>query len=817
MDAAGFIDRIRSARDYRGELAHVVSLPERPARHADPEGGIAEPVRKALAARGIERLYIHQAAAIDAIRKGRPVAIVTGTASGKSLAYQIPILEAALADRRATALALYPTKALAQDQLRGFEALRAASGADLVAGTYDGDTPQDLRRKLRARANLVLTNPDMLHQGILPHHARWGRFFAKLRLVILDEVHTYRGVFGANVSNVIRRLRRIAAHHGGHPVFVLCSATIANPSELASRILNEPADVIDDDGSPRGPKTFAFWNPPLREHGGTDRESSLGAAARILTQLVLEEVQTIAFTRTRLGAELLLKFARERLARHGARWAEAISAYRGGYLPEERREIERRLAEGSLLGVASTNALELGIDIGSLDAALVVGYPGTIASTWQQAGRAGRGREPSLAIFIAENSPIDQHLVAFPGFVLGRSPENAVLDPDNAFVVLGHLQCAMHEIPARAGELAGFGPYAANLAEILSDEGRIRERSGIFYYIDPAYPAAGVSLRNATPIIYTIMDTAGGERVIGTMDETSAFTMLHKGAIYIHGAETFYVRDLDVQKKIAWVEARAVDYFTQAVTDSKLIVQRADDPAPPAWRGARVGHGDVAVTTAVPMFKKVRFWTRESIGFEKLELPPQKVETTSLWIAPPPAVRDRLLEHGRVPGEALVGIANLVVEVAPIFILCDPSDIGAVTDATNLGEEAIFIYDRHPGGMGFSQRALDLIEPLFAAARERAASCPCKTGCPSCVGAAVPRFAQTDIDSGTRGRIPDKEAALIALHGLLGLEPYIPKYPPPAEVAPPEGLPPKEPRERAETIRARIRDKLRGKVEGERA
>ena len=819
VDVERFLNKITRAEWYRGQMVRIERMAARPARYGEPQPPLPQALRQALASFGIERLFSHQVEALDFLRGGREshgqdaratsVVVVTGTASGKTLCYHLPILERWLAGSGrkgegaagcapataatpedmacggpATALFIYPTKALAQDQLRSLERYQKLGAPfKFVAGTYDGDTPGDLRRKLRDSADFILTNPDMLHQGILPHHGRWGRFLSHLRFVVLDELHSYRGVFGSHVANVMRRLRRLAAHYGANPQFVCSSATIANPKWLAEQITGVEMHLIEDDGSPRGPKTFVVWNPPLLEGSESDRISPIGEAARLMTDLVTDKVQTIAFTITRHAAELLLRSVRDRLTRYGRRWQRAVSAYRAGYLPEERRAIERRLAAGELLGVASTNALELGIDIGSLDASLLVGYPGTIASLWQQAGRAGRREGEALVVLLARNSPIDQYLCWRPDHFLGRSPENAVIDRDNAFVVLGQLQSALYELPLEKGELGLFGPYAAELVKALSEDASVKELDGRTYYARTGFPAGDVTLRSASPIIYTIMDSTEEERVIGTMDETSAYTQLHTHAVYLHGAETYFVLELDIEKKIARVEQRETDYYTQAITTSKLVLDQRDEEEPDQhqWRTCEIGHGDVTVTTVVPMFKKVKFYTRESIGSEKLDLPPQTLETTAMWLVPSQTALELVRKHGRATGEALVGIANLIVEVAPLFIMCDPSDIGAVTDSSNLGRETIFLYDRHQGGMGFSSRAKQLLEEIMQAALEVVRKCPCETGCPSCVGAPVPRFALTDLDSATRGRIPDKEAALIMLHEMLGLGEYAPKSLPPSE------------------------------------
>ncbi|HSV73042.1 MAG TPA: DEAD/DEAH box helicase [Chthonomonadales bacterium] len=777
MDAATFLDRYpRSARRL-ASLCHVQVLPPRGAEHADVPGGLAEPVRDALRRAGIERLYTHQAEAVARVRAGEDVVVVTGTASGKTLCYQVPIAESILEDPLSTALCLYPTKALTQDQLRGMLALHdPQAGLRHLAGAYDGDTPQNLRRRLRDSANVLMTNPDMLHQGILPQHARWNRFFTHLRYVVIDEVHAYRGVFGSHLANVVRRLDRICRHYGSNPRFLCSSATIGNPRHHAERIVGRPMTLIDRDGAPRGPKRFVLWNPPAIEGAaagdpadwrvGGDRRSALWEAVELMTALVREGVQTIAFVRTRLAAEMLFRHCREKLRPVSRRLAESVHAYRGGYLAEERREIERRLVSREIMGIASTNALELGIDIGSLEACILVGYPGSIASTWQQAGRAGRGGEEALVFYVAQNAPIDQFLVAHSDYLFAQSPEAAVVDPDNPHVVIGHVRCAAHELPVREEEAGRFGAYGRSLLEMLEEEGDLHERDGRWYWARTEYPAAEVNLRNIAGPVYTIQDDTAQQRVIGTMDEVSALTQLHTHAVYLHGAETYLVARLDLESKIAHVERQDLDYYTRSVQVSQIRLDEVAEQA--ACRGAAVGYGDVTVTTSIPMFRKIKFHSRDSLGFEALELPPQTLETVAMWICPPLDSSKALLDAGMQPAEALLGIANVLLDVAPLFVMCDPSDIGATVDSACLGREAVFVFDRYPGGMGFARRCLDCIDELLLAVQAVVDGCPCKDGCPSCVGSAVPAFAMTDMDSAVRGRIPDKEAARALLREVLG-------------------------------------------------
>ncbi len=776
MEANVFLERIKQGKAFRDQMVHVQEIPARQAQYAEVDG-IHDTVRAALNKLDIQRFYSHQAASVNAIRNGDSVVIVTGTASGKTLCYTIPVLEQYLDDSDSTTLFIYPTKALAQDQLRALSRYNDENaGLDFLAGTYDGDTPSNLRRKIRDNGNMILTNPDMLHQGILPQHARWNRFFTHLKYVVIDEVHAYRGIFGSHLSNVMRRMRRVCNHYGARPQFICSSATIANPADHARKICGVDMKLIDNDGSPRGPKRFAFWNPPpltIAATGsnanwrvGGDRRSPIGEVVELMTTLVREGIQTIAFVRTRLAAELIFKDTRDRLRKESRRLAESVHAYRGGYLPEERREIERRLSEKEILGVASTNALELGIDIGSLDACILVGYPGTIASLWQQAGRAGRSSDESLVILVAQNSPMDQYLMANADYVFGQDPEHAVVDPDNPHVVVGHLKCAANELPLADIELEDFGVCAEPVMELLEEDEVVQHIDEKWYWASTEYPAANVNLRNIAGPVYTIQDEADEERVIGTLDEISALAQLHSHAVYLHGADTYFVNKLDFEQKIAFVERRDLDYYTQSVQTSQINIDEHDyeDEQPIGL----LGYGDVTVTTTIPMFKKIRFHSRESLGFEELELPPQMLETVAFWFAPSPQVVQRMMELDLIVGEALIGISNVLVEVAPFYVMCDAQDIGTVVDSRNLNRDALFVHDRYPGGMGYAQRMLESFNEIIHTIGNVIQNCRCPDGCPSCVGSAMPPSAMSDLDSATRGRIANKFAASKLLELMLG-------------------------------------------------
>ena len=775
VDATVFLERLKAHKFVTEQMVSVRNIPAREAEYGEIDGGLDPVCAQVLARRGIEQLYSHQARAVNAVRRGESVTIVTGTASGKTLCYAIPVLETLHADPMATMLFIYPTKALAQDQLRGMNGFRDEElGLHFMAGTYDGDTPQNLRRKLRDGGNVILTNPDMLHQGILPQHARWNRFFTHLKYVVIDEVHAYRGIFGSHLANVMRRLRRLCRHYGSRPQFICSSATIANPREHAERVCGAPMTLVDNDGAPRGPRRFVLWNPPPMATAaggdatdwrtGGDRRSPVGEAVQLMTLLVQESVQTIAFVRTRLHAELIFKSCRDRLRPISKRLAESVHAYRGGYLPEERREIERRLAEREILGVASTNALELGIDIGSLDACILVGYPGTIASLWQQSGRAGRGKEEALVFLVGRNAPMDQYLMSHDEYLFAQSPEQAVVDPDNPHVTIGHLKCATHELPLSGEDADQFGPFAEPVLELLEEDEVVRQIEDHWYWASSEYPAAGVNLRNIAGPVYTIQDEAEGERIIGTLDEVSALAQLHNHAVYLHGADTYFVNRLDTEQKIAFVERRDLDYYTQSIQTSSIRIDEKD--VEEEYRGGMAGFGDVTVTTVIPMFKKIRFHSRDSLGFEELELPPQQLETVACWFVPPGEAARQVLAAGLIVGEALIGIANVLVEVAPLYVICDQQDIGTVVDSRNLGFDALFLHDRYPGGMGYARRCLDSIEEILRTVADVIESCGCPDGCPSCVGSAVPPSAMTDLDSAVRGRIPDKAAAQLLLRAL---------------------------------------------------
>lgn len=789
------------ARRHR-QVVWVQSLPSRPAQFAEPAAPLSAAVSAALKSFGVERLYTHQAVALDRARAGEHTVVVTGTASGKTLCYNLPVLETLHRDPGARALYLFPTKALAQDQLKGLKRFLGEEGDDgapggakrapesgegdlfFRAGTYDGDTPPNLRRRLRDEANILLTNPDMLHSGILPHHARWAEFFARLQYVVVDEIHVYRGIFGSHVANVLHRLRRICRHHGSDPVFLCASATIANPRELAERLTGLAFAVVDEDGAPRGTKHFFFWNPPRLGPAGMERRSANAEAREILVKLVRDGYQAIVFVKTRAMTEVLLRDIRGELREDGGGLAKKVRSYRAGYLPEERRKIEAALFNNELLGVISTNALELGIDVGSLDAAVIVGYPGTIASTWQQAGRAGRRESESAAVLIGHNAPIDQYLMTNPAYFFERSPEHAVLDRGNPHILLSHLRCAAFEIPLSRKEEPEFGGLTPGILDLLEEHKHVREIRGRWYYTREDYPAATVSLRNASQNAYTILDASasrdGGEeqgknRVLGTVDEGSAFWQVHPQAVYMHDGETYFVDKLDLGERTAYVHKADLDYYTQAVSDTRVDAAEAD--LEKTWRRAELCFGPCSVLDKLTMFKKIRFGGRDSLGFGQISLPHTTLRTTGLWLRPHADALEKVVRWGRVPADGLQGIANVLSYTVSLHAMCDPLDIGTAVDMRAVTGPVLYLYDKYPGGLGYAQRAWHLIEEVMRDALALIRRCECDDGCPSCVGSPLLPQYQQDPDAEMKGRIPDKDAALILLHALLEEPDYEPKMP----------------------------------------
>jgi DEAD/DEAH box helicase domain-containing protein len=644
MDTGTFVNQIRKLPGYRGQVVHVERLPARLARFGRLDRPLPDVLQAALARAGVDRLYSHQAQAINAVRQGQHVILSTGTASGKTLAYNVPVLEALLADRQTRALYLFPTKALTQDQLAELDGLKAAlgpvphasGGQKIETHAYDGDTPQDQRARIRKAAQILVSNPDMLHTGILPHHTRWATFFQGLRYVVLDEVHTYRGVFGSHVANAIRRLKRVCAFYGSAPQFICCSATIANPLELAERLTEESVTLIDEqeDGSPKGEKHLLFYNPPLVDRDLGIRRNAIVDARLLAERFLGADIQTIVFARSRLVTEVLLTYLRRAAQREGQP-VEMVQGYRGGYLPTERRKIERGLRERQIVGVVATNALELGINIGHLDACIMTGYPGTIASTWQQVGRAGRRTGVSTAILVAGASPLDQYIVNHPRYFFGRSPEHALLNPDNLAIVVSHIQCAAFELPFAPGEQFGRFPHTQEVLEFLAEEeGILRQSGGQWHWTGDTYPAEAVSLRAAELDNFIVADTSQGGTTIGVMDRQGVPRMLHEGAIYLHGGESYLVDRLDWDGRRAEVKPVEVDYYTQASVSETVKVLEVDEQAESP--GTLRAHGPVTVTSKATSYKKIRLYTHETLGWGEISpdsVPELEMQTTAYWFS----------------------------------------------------------------------------------------------------------------------------------------------------------------------------------------
>ena len=823
MSLASLLARWKTDSATTPNLSAWRTLSPRPADLA-PLPPLPDPIAGALAQRGIHALYSHQAAAFEAARRGDNVVLATSTASGKTLAYNLPVLTALSEDSQARALYFFPTKALTQDQLSNLQTFQPAN---IQTAIYDGDTPQTQRQQIRKTARILLTNPDMLHTGILPHHTNWDEFFRHLKFVVIDELHTYRGVFGSHVANVIRRLKRVAAFHGAHPQFILTSATIGNPKELAERLIEEPVTLIDRDGSSRGERHFLIFNPPIVDESIGLRKSAFEESVRLAGDLLDNGIQGVMFARTRRSVEILLKRLTETST--GA-WRNPpienpIRGYRSGYLPSQRREIERGLRDGSTRLVVATNALELGIDIGGLGAAILVGYAGSISSTWQQAGRAGRGDDPAVAVLVASPNPLDQFLAHHPEYFFGQSPEQALINPDHLLILLEHLRCALFELPFKQGE--GFGALSAatvhDYLDVLVANSEAHASAEKIFWMADAYPAANISLRSASPANVTLhAEGDEGPRIIGEVDLASAVWMVHPRAVYLHEGQQYFVQDLNLSRNTATLIPVGLDYYTEPLRETTIQILSTSETSPgtshltpdtKSW-------GELQVTTQVTGFRKRSWVGNENLGEEPLELPPSDLQTTGYWLSLSehtvthlretgnwsndpndygpdwPRIRDRVrardgyrcqicstLENGRqhdvhhkIPlrqfktqngidlvqahrldnlvtlcsschrkaeqnvrmRSGLAGLGYVLSQLAPLFLMCDPGDLGLHVDAPGsvFGVPSVVLYDEVPAGIGFSQKLFELHDELLARALQLVTECPCEDGCPSCVGPA---------------------------------------------------------------------------------
>ena len=805
------------------------TLPARLAQIGPFPEDLPAPVKKTLIAAGIHSLYSHQLEAWTGVRNGENIILSTGTASGKTLSYNLPVFASLIQDSTARALYLFPTKALAQDQFSNLQSLLSNLQSSIIpsAAIYDGDTPQAARSAIRKNARIVLSNPDMLHTGILPHHTNWLEFFSNLKFVVIDEAHTYRGVFGSHVANVIRRLKRVANFYGAHPQFILASATIGNPKQLAERLIEESVHLIDNDGSARGPRHFIIYNPPIIDEALGLRKSSLLEGVRLAQELLTSNVQSVVFARSRRSVEIILRYLQGGQAPDSSPESPIINyeslpspqsvirGYRSGYLPNQRREIEKGLREGSIKTVVATNALELGIDIGGLGAAVLVGYPGTVASARQQAGRAGRGLESAAAVMVASANPIDQFLAHHPEYFFERSPEQALVNPDHLLILLEHLRCAMFELPFQKGE--GFGSLPPEVVDeylnflLSTNEAHLSNEK--YYWMADQYPAANISLRSASPqgvVLQTVIDDR--PMTIGTVDGESALWMVHPGAIYLHEAQSFFVKDLNLEEHVAYLKPIESDYYTEPLQSTEVTV--LSESAREVVRGAQKTWGELQVTTQVTGFRKRRWYTHENLGEEPLDLPSTDLQTTGYWVSLSEETVTRLREagvwtndpnnygpdwmrvrdrvrardkytcqvcgavetnrqhdvHHKIPFRAfssyveanrlenlttlcpschhkveqnvrmksgLSGLAYVLGNLAPLFLMCDAGDLGTHVEPVEnktFGQPTVVIYDAVPAGIGFSEKLYEMHDELIARALELVSECPCADGCPSCVG-----------------------------------------------------------------------------------
>ena len=711
-------------------IQHWHTLEGKPANYKPLPSNLHPSIRKALQQRGIEQLYSHQYEAFIQAEAGQSFTAITPTASGKSYCYHLPVLQKILEDSSARAIYLFPTKALAQDQKTDLNEFIQLMDEEILTYTYDGDTAPGIRQKIRKAGHVVMTNPDMLHSGILPHHTKWVSLFENLKYIVVDELHTYKGVFGSHVAHVLRRLKRICQFYGSDPVFICTSATIKNPKELAENLTNTKHHLISESGAPVGKKTFLFYNPPIVEPAFGIRRSAVLEVRDLSRQLYEAGIQTIIFAKSRVRVEMLVTYLQSLTKKKIA--DESIQGYRGGYLPSERREIEKKLRNGTIQMVVSTNALELGVDIGQLQACIMTGYPGNIASMWQQAGRAGRRQDEALIIYVAQSTALDQYVVQHPTYLLGSSPEEARINPENILILMAHLKCAAFELPFTMDETYGEFDVQQLLA-YLEEEGVLVRTTSKWHWMSDRFPAHEISLRSAAQENVVIIDLSvtGASKVIGEMDTYSAMTLLHEEAIYMHQGIQFQVEKLDWEEKKAYVREVDVNYFTDANLAVELKVLSEDKTA--NYSHSSVSYGDVSLLAIPTIFKKIRFNTHDNIGSGPITIPPMEMHTNSTWASfeqPVNWSEDDLTD-------ALTGAAYALESFIPLFIHCDRSDVSVVPQvkATHNEKPTLFIYDSYPGGIGLSERVYDILGSLLERTIEHVRNCPCNAGCPSCVGA----------------------------------------------------------------------------------
>ncbi len=761
MEIQAFLNHIRSLKNYENQIAHIEHISPRRPIYGKLDEPLFPALQECLDAHGFSRLYSHQALAVNHVRAGKNVIISTTSASGKSLVYNIAVMQAILTAPSARALYLFPTKALAQDQLRKLNELFSP---DLLPteslATFDGDTPRSERADIKRHGRIILTNPDMLHVGIMPNHQSWASLFKHLKYVVLDEAHIYRGVFGSHVACVLRRLRRLCRLYGSNPQFILCTATVANPGEHALALTSLPCEVVDNDGSPRGWKDFVFWNPPLIDEKKTARRSAHWESTNLFTELMLQGSRTLTFTRTRRLTELIYIYARDRLREESYELSQLVMPYRGGYMPEDRRRIEKELFGGKLLGVVATNALELGIDSGGLEATILDGYPGSISSTWQQAGRSGRSQGESLSFLVAWDNPLDQYFMRHPSDFFQKGFEHVLVNPTNHYILQAHLLCAAWEKPLDSNDESVFGGADfIKERDALVNDGQLRERRNKWYLAPSiASPASKINIRSSSGEDYAVVDTSTGS-LMETVESSVAFFQVHPGAIYLHQGDSYLITKLDLTNRVAYAEPTRANYYTETKEIHDLHVLEVKHTRTVGT--ANVSIGEVEVTIDVVGFKKYRQFSEEVIGEELLDLPTIRFNTVALWFDIPPRAVARIAEKGQDFAGGLHATEHAAIGILPLFALCDRNDIGGVSTPMHpdTGRAQVFIYDAYPGGIGIAEKGYDMIAELWQATFRVIAECPCEDGCPSCVQS--PKC-------GNNNKPLDKAAAKVILEELQG-------------------------------------------------
>lgn len=731
MNLDQLLDHLREDPSFTDCVSNWELMPAKEARYGPMPASMDERVKKALADRGIRQLYTHQSSAIEASALGKDIVVVTPTASGKTMCYNIPVLSSIVKNPDARALYLFPTKALSSDQVAELYDLITLLDVDIKTFTYDGDTPSAARRSIRQAGHVVVTNPDMLHSNILPHHTKWVKLFENLQYIVIDEIHAYRGVFGSNLANVLRRLLRLCAFYGSNPQFILCSATIANPQELAQTLIGRPVDLINNNGAPLGEKHIIFYNPPVINKQLGIRKSALQQTRKLASMLLSHKIQSIVFAKSRVQVEVLTKALKEQVSDQLGQ-SGRVRGYRGGYLPGERRDIERNLRKGQVDLVVSTNALELGIDIGALDACVLCGYPGTIASTWQQAGRAGRRQGKSLTIMVASSAAIDQYIINHPEYFFTQSPEHALLNPDNLYILLNHFKCAAYELPFKDGEAFGNAPGVDSLLEFLQESNIVRHVGDVWHWSAEDFPASEISLRSAMTENFLIMDISDPAhvRVVGEMDRFTVPMLLHENAIYLHEGVQYQVDELDFDACKAFIRRVNVDYYTDADLNISLSLLDVE------LESHHAAYGEIKVTSLVKIFKKMKFDTGESLGYGPVRLPETDMHTQAMWFT----LQDStILRYGKDSLQnGMLGISNVLRIVAPLYLMCSTSDIAVVYQVKSpmTDKPTLIIYDNSPGGIGLAEKAYHMRDTLLLHAKQLILSCSCDQGCPSCVGPA---------------------------------------------------------------------------------